>query len=114
MLPFRAYLVIAVVTISAYTIIVGMNHGWNLVPTAISDLAAMDWRGQFDLDFLFLLSLAGIWIAWRTGFSPAGCALGLFIFAGGMPFLAIYLLIAIYRSNGDIRRTLLGQHSAVA
>jgi hypothetical protein len=109
---FRAFLLTAIVAIVAYTIPVGLNHGWNFMTTALADLQTMDWRGQFDIDFLFLLALAGTWLAWRHAFSPAGLLLGVFTFFGGMPFLSAYLLYAIAKTGGDMRKVALGEHRA--
>ncbi|HEX2591428.1 MAG TPA: hypothetical protein VHL34_08020 [Rhizomicrobium sp.] len=114
MIAFRGFLLVAIVAILAYTIPVGLNHGWNFMATALADLAVMDWRGQFDIDFLFLLSLAGIWLAWRHEFSAAGLFLGVFTFFGGMPFLSVYLLYAISKNGGDMRKVLLGERRAAA
>ncbi len=106
---FRAYLVAWIVGITAYTSVTISNHGLNLLPVFFGDMASMAWPGQFNLDFFSFLCLGGLWLAWRHHFSLGGIALGLFIFAGGMPFLASYLIYHSFRSGGDIKIMLLGE-----
>lgn len=109
---FRAYLFAWIIGITAYTSVTVAYHGLDLLPIFFGDMAKMAWPGQFNLDFLSFLCLGGLWLAWRHKFSLAGIALGLFIFAGGMPFLATYLLIHSYRCRGDVRVLLLGPERA--
>lgn len=104
---FRIYLVLVIFLLGGYTIFVGLNHGWNLLPIFFSDIAAMTWPGQFNFDFTTFLALSGLWLAWRHRFSPGGLALGVAGFFGGMMVLAPYLLYASYRENGDIKAVLL-------
>lgn len=109
MILFRALLAIFVVAILTYTSFTVANHGLNLLPVFFGDMWEMTWPGQFNLDFLSFLMLGGLWLAWRHHFSAAGIALGLAVFAGGMPLLASYLLLHSFRTNGDINALLLGE-----
>lgn len=109
---FRIYLIAWIVGIAVYTTITVANHGLDLLPVFFGDMQAMAWPGQFNLDFFSFLCLGGLWLAWRHHFSLGGIALGLFIFAGGMPFLASYLLLHSIRSGGDIKVMLLGEARA--
>jgi hypothetical protein len=109
MILFRIFLVVVIVCLGIYTIIVGLNHGWNLLPIFFADMAAMTWPGQFNFDFITFLALSGLWLAWRHRFSAGGLALGVLGFFGGMMVLAPYLLYASYRSNGDVKILLLGK-----
>jgi hypothetical protein len=106
---FRFYLAAWIVGIIAYTSVTVANHGLDLLPVFFGDMAKMAWPGQFNLDFFSFLCLGGLWLAWRHHFSLGGIALGLFIFAGGMPFLASYLIYHSIRSGGDMKRLLLGE-----
>ncbi|MBK7901736.1 MAG: hypothetical protein IPJ97_01415 [Proteobacteria bacterium] len=110
---FRAYLVVALACLAGYTLVVGINHGWNLLPIFVSSIAEMSWSGQFNVDFMTFLGLSGIWVAWRHHFSGSALALGVVAFFGGMMFLAPYLLGASAQAGGDTRVLLLGKERAV-
>jgi hypothetical protein len=106
---FRILLGFVFIGILVYTIIVGVNHGWNLLPVFFGDIATMSWPGQFNLDFMGFLTLSGLWLAWRHHFSPGGLVLGVFgVFAGTM-LLAPYLLIESFKAKGDMKEILLGK-----
>jgi hypothetical protein len=106
---FRILLVVFFACILSYTVIVGINHGWNLFPVFFGDMAAMTWAGQFNLDFMSFLALSGLWLAWRHHFSPGGIALGVLGFFGGMSVLAPYLFFASYKAKGNMKVILLGK-----
>ena len=103
----RIYLSIIFVVILGYTSVTIANHGMNLLPVFFGDMATMAWPGQFNLDFMLMLTLSGLWVAWRHEFSPGGLALGLLAVFGGAMFLSTYLLILTSRDR-DVRRLLLG------
>ena len=111
---FRVYLVAVIVCLCAYTVIVGLNHGWNLLPIFFADIAAMTWPGHFNFDFMMFLALSGVWVAWRNQFSGAGTALGVVAVFGGMMFLAPYLLYLSIRAEGNVQVMLLGESRANA
>jgi hypothetical protein len=71
-------------------------------------MAKLGWPGQFNLDFMFLLSLSGLWVAWRNRFTGAGIALGVGALLLGAPYLSAYLLYLIGRTQGDLRAVLVG------
>jgi hypothetical protein len=85
------------------------NHGPGLLEVFFGDMAAMGWPGQFNLDFMSLLALSGLWVAWRHRFSGAGLALGALAFVGGGLFLTAYLLVVSIQARGDINEVLLGK-----
>jgi hypothetical protein len=104
----RVLLIAIFVTIAAYTIVVIANHGLNLLPVFFGDMAKLAWPGQFNLDFMCMLTLSGLWVAWRHRFGVAGVALGLTAVFGGALFLSAYLFIESYRCGGDVRSLMLG------
>ncbi len=112
MASFRFFLVAFLITLIGYTGITVSQHGLNLLPVFFGDMARMGWAGQFNLDFMGFLALSGIWTAWRHHFRPAGLALGVCAFFGGMLFLSVYLLIESYRTRGNIAALLLGPERA--
>lgn len=111
---FRVLLTILFLCILSYTIVVAMNHGLGLLPVFFGDIALMGWPGQFNVDFMSMLTLSALWIAWRHHFSATGLALGLLGFFGGGLFLSAYLLIASLAARGDVKELLLGQARAAS
>ncbi len=112
MSAFRIYLAVLFACLGAYTTIVGINHGWNLLPIFFGDMAAMTWPGQFNCDFTSFLALSGLWLAWRHHFSPGGIAMGVLGLFGGMMVLAPYLFFASLKADGDVKVLLLGKARA--
>lgn len=108
MLPLRLLLILLLAAIGGYTAVVVTNHGLNFLPVFVGDIARFGWPGQFNLDFLGLLLLAGLWLAWRHRFGAAGLALGVAVLVGGTPLLCVYLLVQLARCEGDLRRVLVG------
>jgi hypothetical protein len=111
---FRVYLAIAFACLGTYTAIVGLAHGWNLMPVFFGDIAALTWPGQFNCDFSSFLALSGLWLAWRHQFSPGGIALGVLGVFAGMMLLAPYLFFASLKANGDVKVLLLGKARATS
>jgi len=105
---FRTFLAAVFLVIAGYTLVVVANHGLNLLPVFFGDMTKMQWPGQFNLDFMCMLLLAGLWVSWRHQFSVAGVVLGLVAVLGGALFLSAYLLAESFRTKGDMRRLLLG------
>lgn len=112
MTAFRILLGTMFAVLLVYTGIVIANHGPNLYPAFFGDIAKMGWPGQFNLDFLGMLTLSGLWTAWRNRFSPGGIVLGLLAFNLGTPFLCVYLLVLIAPAKGDMREVLVGKTRA--
>jgi hypothetical protein len=105
---FRVLLIAMLAILVGYTGVVIANHGMGLINVFFGDMAAMGWPGQFNLDFLFMLTLSAIWVAWRHQFSIVGLLLGLMAFFGGSLFLSIYLLVLSWLTRGDLRQMLVG------
>jgi len=108
MLPLRLILSLMLVTLVAYTGAVISRHGLDLLAVFFGDLAKVGWAGQFNLDFMCLLALSALWVAWRHRYSPGGLVLALMAFLLGTLFLSIYLLTESVRARGDVRALLLG------
>lgn len=98
--------------IVVYTAFVVMDHGLNFIPEYIGNIVAMNWAGQFQVDFSFYLILSALWVAWRHAFSGAGIALALCALCGGMLFFAAYLLVTALREKGDVRAFVVGRAGA--
>jgi hypothetical protein len=109
---FRSLLVVLWLVLLAYTAVVVAKHGWGLLPVFFGDMAKLGWPGQFNLDFLCMLTLSGLWVAWRHHFSGAGLALGLLALFGGALFLTTYLFVVSLGARGEAREVLLGKARA--
>lgn len=107
----RLFLALSTVAIFAISIYAAQTRGVNWPAVFFSDLLHLDWRSQFNFDFLIHLFLLATWVSWREGFTSKGHAFGfLSIFMGGM-FGFPYLLHATYKAHGDPARILLGVHA---
>lgn len=108
MLLFRVWLMTIIAVLGGYTLLVIAAEGINLFPVFFGDIAKMGWPGQFNLDFLFMLSLSALWVAWRHRWSAAGLVLALLAVNLGALFLSIYLLIVTAQAKGDLVHVLTG------
>ncbi|WP_156257035.1 hypothetical protein [Sandarakinorhabdus oryzae] len=106
MLLIRLLCVIIFISLSVYTAPVFAAEP-NLFSAFFGAIAGGGWQGQFNLDFLFMLTLSGLYTSWRHRFTPAGLALGLLAFLGGASFLSIYLFVQSFRHK-DVRTLLVG------
>lgn len=111
MIVFRIVLVLMFAALLAYTGLVISTQGWDLLSVFFGDMAKRQWPGQFNLDFMFMLSLSAFWVAWRHRFSLAGLGLALVAFFGGASFLCLYLVVLSLQSKGDVTEILLGKNS---
>jgi len=108
----RTFLMFSTVLIFAITIYAVITMGVNWPAVFFGDLIQMDWRSQFNADFLIHLFLLATWICWREGLTLKAYFFGfLSIFMGGM-FGFPYLLMATYKAKGDPKQILLGVHYA--
>ena len=111
MTSLRIFLLISTVIIFAISIYALITKGINWPAIFFGDLLYLDWRTQFNTDFLIHLFLLATWVSWREGFTTKGFVFGfLSIFMGGM-FGFPYLLHATYKASGDPKRILLGVHA---
>jgi hypothetical protein len=105
---FRVLLVLILTALVSYTGIVIVNNGMDLFPIFFGDMLKMGWPGQFNLDFMFMLTLSALWTAWRNRFSTIGIVLACLALFGGSLFLSTYLLVLSWQANGDMKQVLLG------
>ena len=105
----RGYLIIGWCFLTGITIWAVATLGLGGINVFFSDLSHA-WRAQFYTDFLLHVVPITIWVYWRESSRLAGvlCALGTLM--GGL-FTILYLLVATFRSGGDVRRLLLGRHA---
>jgi len=104
----RLFLFVATIVIFAITFFAIRAHGINWPAVFFGDLQGIDWRTQFNADFLIHLFLLATWILWREEFTLKGYLFAfLSIFLGGM-FGFPYLLYASYKAKGNPKAILLG------
>ena len=102
-------LVLMLISIWIYSIMAGLKDGWSdLYPIFFNNILAVNWSGQFNLDFSFYLTLSGLWIMWREKFSGKSILIGIAAAFLGMMAFGIYVLIESWKVKGDIRKLLLG------
>ena len=110
MATLRLFLLVSTVAIYLLTYLAVASQGFNWPAVAIADIAALNWRSQFDVDFVIHLLLLATWVSWREGSTAKGHLFGvLSIVMGGM-FSFPYLIHATYVAKGDPRQVLLGKH----
>jgi hypothetical protein len=109
MKAFQLLLMTIFIAIVGYTLVTISRHGLNLLPIFFGDIAKMGWPGQVNFDFLGFLILSGLWTAWRERFSAKGLILGVFAFFGGIFFLSAYLLCLSFKTDGDMKKIMLGE-----
>ena len=107
----RLFLLIASVLIYLITVLAVIAEGANWPAVYFGDLLSLDWRTQFNTDFLIHLFLLATWISWREGFTFKGHIFGfLSIIMGGM-FGFLYILFASYQAKGDPVLLLIGKRA---
>ena len=106
----RLFLILSTVLIFIVTFFTVNTNGLNWPSVFFGDILELDWRAQFNVDFLIHLYLLATWIAWREGFTVKSYFFGfLSIFLGGM-FGFLYILYASYQAKGNPKKLLLGEH----
>jgi hypothetical protein len=110
----QIYFVAVLIIIGAYTGLVIMEYGVNLFPYFFGDMMALTWAGQFNLDFMFMLSFSALWTMWRNQFTLSGIGLGVLAFFFGAPFLCLYMLYLAKQTNGDLVAMLIGDRTGSA
>lgn len=107
----RFFLLASTLAIYLLTYLAITSQGINWPLVAIEDIVALNWRSQFDVDFIIHLVLLASWISWREGFTTKGHVFGvLSIVMGGM-FSFPYLIRATYLAKGDPVEILLGSRA---
>ena len=105
----RALIIALFGALAIYTLFSISIEGVNFLPGFVADLMSLSWRGQINLDLITFTTLAGLWVAWRHGFSVGGIIMGLSVVGGAMLLFAPYLLYAIHQSKGDFKTLLMGE-----
>jgi hypothetical protein len=114
MTAFRTLLISMFLALLGYTAVVIGQQGFGLLAVFIGNLQQLNWSGQFNLDFSFMLMISALWVMWRHQFSGVGVMLGLAALVGGVLFLSTYLFIQSFRLNGKMVPLLIGPQRVAA
>lgn len=106
---FRILLLALFINIIVYTLATVSTVGWDLFSPFLGAIQAMNWSGQFNVDFSSYLLLSALWVAWRNHFSAKGIGLALLAAVLGILFFAPYLLWLSYQKQGKIEAVLLAE-----
>jgi hypothetical protein len=87
-----------------------LKQGPNLFQFFIDNIEAMNWSGQFNVDFICYLMLSGFWIMWRSKFSIGSVILGFSAMILGILFFSPYLIYLLKKSDGNLKLLFLGEH----
>lgn len=104
----KALLAVQTLALVVYTVFVFLGEGGNLFQVFMANVMALNWNGQFNLDFSCYLTLSGLWIAWRNQFSISSVLIAIAATVIGIMFFAPYVLYLIIKENGDLKRVLVG------
>ncbi len=109
--PLLLMLLLAVQTLAlaVYTIFTVQQEGWTLFQVFFEHVIALDWNGQFNLDFSCYLTLSGLWIMWRNQFSLPSLLIAVVAMVIGIMAFAPYLLYLLTKEKGDIKKVLVGE-----
>lgn len=102
-------LAIQTLALVAYTFAAVRLEGWTLFQVLTTNIAALNWNGQFNLDFSCYLTLSGIWIMWRSRFSLPSMGIAVVAMVIGIMAFAPYLVYLLLREKGDLRKVLMGE-----
>lgn len=105
----KSLMIIQTVALFVYTGFALKNEGWTLFSIAANNIAALNWNGQFNLDFSCYLTLSGIWIMWRGKFSMGSIIMALIAMIIGIMAFAPYLLYLLAKEKGNLHKVLLGE-----
>lgn len=108
MVAIRTLAALMLVAVGIYTGFVVLAHGLDFLTPFVGNIVAVNWEGQFQLDFTCFLLLAALWVAWRHRFTGTGFACSLAPICGGILGFAAYLLITSLREDGDVASYLVG------
>lgn len=97
------------IALIVYTLYAVQHEGWTLFQIFTDNITALNWNGQFNLDFGCYLMLSGIWIMWRNKFTLPSILFAVVAMIIGIMAFAPYLLYVLAIEKGDLKKVLLGE-----
>ncbi len=104
----KSLVIIQTIALLIYTGYAIKNEGWTLFNVFTNNLTALNWNGQFNLDFSCYLTLSGLWIMWRNRFSISSIVFAFIAMIIGIIAFAPYLFYLLTKEKGDLKKVLLG------
>lgn len=104
----KGLLLTQTIAVLVYTFVAFQTEGANLFQVFLNNMAALNWSGQFNLDFSCYLTLSGLWVMWRSKFSPTSILIGIVAMILGIIFFAPYVLYVLAKENGNLKKLLVG------
>jgi magnesium-transporting ATPase (P-type) len=105
---FKTLLILQTITVLVYTLFTFRNEGVNLFQVFFYNITAVNWNGQFNIDFLSYLMLSASWIMWRNKFSSNSIFLGISAMVIGIIIFAPYIVYLLKKEKGDFKKVLIG------
>lgn len=106
-------LLIFTVLIFGITFCAVAAQGFNWPVVFLGDQLQLNWRSQFNSDFLMHLLLLAAWAWWREGGGIKGIVIGFLCVIWGGMFTFPYFLYLIIRNKGDVAGFFYGVHTPV-
>lgn len=104
----KSILAVFTVLIFTLTILPTMDVGFIWPKYFFSDLMQLNWRAQFNADFLMHLLLLGTWAWWREGGGVRGWIIGFLCVVWGGMFTFPYFIYLIVRNQASMTNIFLG------
>lgn len=105
----KGLLLLQAFVVLVYTFMAFKSGGANLFTVFLDNIYALNWSGQFNLDFLCYLLLSGLWIMWRNQFSTSSIMIGISAMILGIIFFAPYVFWLLYKEKGNLRQVLVSR-----
>ena len=106
----RGILIVQIVAIYGYTAVVMGRDGIDFFTPFLTSIFAVNWSGQFNLDFMSYLILSALWVAWRHRFSTGGLVMAGLSGVLGFVVFAPYLLVQSLKVQ-SVKALVLGAHA---
>jgi hypothetical protein len=105
----KTLLVAQTIALLVYTFLAFHSEGAMLFQIFTTNITALNWNGQFNLDFSCYLTLSGLWIMWRDKFNVNSILIAIVAMILGIIVFAPYVFYVLTKEKGDLKKTLIGE-----